>query len=76
MRMPIEDRISLFKMTRDDKIKHILIKVEEMELRKPGKLMIEHIRHFIRKQYPTLSKQTVKEWSKIAMSHVLDIRGI
>ena len=75
MRIPIEERISLFKMARDDKIKHILIRVEEMERKNPGKLMIEHIRHLIRRQYPTLSEGTVKEWSKIAMSHLLDMRG-
>jgi len=76
LRIPIEDRISLFKMGRDDKIKHVLIKIEETELRNPGKLMIENIRLFIRKQFPTLSEGTVKEWSKIAMSHILEMREV
>ena len=72
--MSVEDRINLFKLSRDDKIKHILIRVEEKERENPNNLLIENIQLFIRRQFPTLSNPIVKQWSKITMAHVLDMR--
>ena len=36
--------------------------------------MIEHLRGYVRMQFPTLSQDTVREWSRIGMTVLLEMR--
>lgn len=68
--------IGLFGLSRDDKIEYILLKMQFQELENPGWLLIEHIQRYIRRQFPTLADDTVKKWSKITMSAIIELRKV
>ena len=70
----IERALDQYRLTRDQKLTHVLEKVIAKEILKPNWLMIEHLRGFVRMQFPTLSRDTVKEWSRISMTVLLDMR--
>ena len=70
----IDRALNQYKLTRDQKLTHVLEKLIAKENSKPDWLMIEHLRGYVRMQFPTLSQDTVREWSRIGMTVLLEMR--